>query len=124
MTPSGHAVELRVYAEDPQRFLPSPGTISRWHEPAGEGIRVDAGYGEGDTVTPFYDPLLAKLCAWGPDRAAALDRAAAAVGEFEVAGPKTNLPFLAELLAHPGFRSGDYDTRLVERMRASTTMRA
>jgi acetyl-CoA carboxylase biotin carboxylase subunit len=113
----GHAVELRVYAEDPVRFLPAPGEITSWQEPIGDGVRVDAGYQKGDTVTPFYDPLLAKLCVWGADREEALDRAAAAVAAFQVAGPRTNLPFFAELLSNGEFRSGIYDTGLVERMR-------
>ena len=114
---TGHAIELRVYAEDPVRFLPSPGEITRWDEPAGEGVRVDAGYAAGTTVTPYYDPLLAKLCVWGPDRTAAIDRARQAAAEFTIEGIKTNLAFFAELLAEPGFTSGDYDTGLVERMR-------
>src|SRR4051794_8602834 len=79
--PRGHAIELRVYAEDPKRFLPSPGTISAWDEPSGEGVRVDAGYTSGNTVTPFYDPLLAKLCVHGADRDEALDRARAAAAD-------------------------------------------
>jgi acetyl-CoA carboxylase, biotin carboxylase subunit len=116
LRPTGHAIELRIYAEDPVRFLPGPGTISEWHEPTGEGVRVDAGYAEGDTVTPFYDPLLAKLCAWGPDRETALRRAATATAEFVVAGPKCNLPFLSRLLANEQFRSGAYDTGLVAEM--------
>jgi acetyl-CoA carboxylase, biotin carboxylase subunit len=115
--PRGHALELRVYAEDPKRFLPGPGKITRWEEPAGEGVRVDAGYGPGDTVTPFYDPLLAKLCVWGPDRPAALERARAAVANFVVEGPKCNLPFFTELLESPEFVSGEYDTGLIARMR-------
>jgi acetyl-CoA carboxylase, biotin carboxylase subunit len=113
----GHAIEFRVYAEDPKRFLPSPGDIVAWDEPAGEGIRVDAGYEAGTTVTPYYDPLLAKLCVWGPDRPAALERARQAVRDFSIEGPKTNLPFFVELLAEPAFVSGDYDTGLIERMR-------
>jgi len=115
--PAGHAIELRVYAEDPKRFLPSPGAITAWSEPAGPGVRVDAGYAAGTTVTLFYDPLLAKLCVHGATRAEALDRARAAVAAFRIEGPKTNLPFHAELLGNPEFVSGDYDTGLVSRMR-------
>jgi len=113
VVPKGHALELRVYAEDPRRFLPSPGTITRWVEPVGDGVRVDAGYGEGDTVTPHYDPLLAKLCVWGGDRDEALARARAAVAAFVVEGVRTNLPFFGELLGDAGFVSGDYDTGIV-----------
>jgi len=116
--PQGHALELRVYAEDPRRFLPSPGTIRRWEEPSGEGIRVDAGYAAGDTVSQHYDPLVAKLCIWAPDRAATLQRAAGAVEAFLIEGPKTNLPFFTELLADEGFARGFYDTGLIGRMRA------
>jgi acetyl-CoA carboxylase biotin carboxylase subunit len=114
----GHAIELRVYAEDPKRFLPSPGDIAVWEEPTGDGVRVDAGYAAGNTVTPYYDPLLAKLCVWGPDRSVALERARQAVGEFQIEGIKTNLAFFAELLADDRFTSGDYDTGLIDRMRA------
>ena len=115
--PRGHAIELRIYAEDPKRFLPGPGKITRWEQPSGEGIRVDAGYAAGDTVTPYYDPLLAKLCVWGADRPAALERARAAVAGFVVEGPKCNLPLFAELLQQPEFVSGSYDTGLIDRMR-------
>jgi acetyl-CoA carboxylase biotin carboxylase subunit len=118
VTPRGHALELRIYAEDPRRFLPSPGTIRQWVEPTGDGVRVDAGYAVGTTITPHYDPLLAKLCTWGADREHALARAREAVAAFGIAGPKTNLPFFAELLADPAFLSGEYDTGLVDRMRA------
>jgi acetyl-CoA carboxylase biotin carboxylase subunit len=117
LTPAGHAIELRVYAEDPKRFLPSPGLIERWREPTGPGVRVDAGYAAGNRVTPSYDPLLAKLCVHGADRAQALDRAVAAVAGFEITGLKTNLPFHAELLDSAEFRSGEYDTSLVSRLR-------
>jgi len=116
--PQGHAIELRVYAEDPVKFLPRPGTLTRWVEPTGEGVRVDAGVRSGDVVTPFYDPMLAKLVVHGADRAAALDRARAAVAAFEVEGVTTNLPFLAEVLDDPGFAAGTYDTGLVARMRS------
>lgn len=114
---AGHALELRVYAEDPKRFLPSPGTISVWKEPTGDGVRVDSGYAEGTTVTPFYDPLLAKLITFGDTREQAIERAREAVGAFVVEGPKTNLPFFDELLANEEFLSGSYDTGLVDRMR-------
>jgi acetyl-CoA carboxylase biotin carboxylase subunit len=115
--PRGHAIELRVYAEDPKRFLPSPGAITAWQEPSGPGVRVDSGYAAGTTVTPFYDPLLAKLCAHGATRDEAIARARLAVADFVVTGPKTNLPFHAELLGNAEFVSGDYDTGLIGRMR-------
>ena len=102
----------------PKRFLPSPGDIEVWEEPSGDGIRVDAGYAAGNTVTPYYDPLLAKLCVWAADRPAALERAKEAVSGFRIDGLKTNLPFFAELLDAPGFVSGDYDTGFIEKMRA------
>jgi acetyl-CoA carboxylase, biotin carboxylase subunit len=117
VNPQGHALELRIYAEDPKRFLPGPGTITQWDEPEGDGIRVDAGYQAGNTVTPFYDPLLAKLCIHGADRQQTLARARSAVAAFTVKGPKTNLAFHAELLDNPQFVSGDYDTSLISRMR-------
>jgi acetyl-CoA carboxylase, biotin carboxylase subunit len=117
LVPSGHALELRIYAEDSKRFLPSPGTIVEWSQPAGPGVRVDAGYAAGNLVTPFYDPLLAKLCVHGADRDQALERARAAVASFVITGPKTNLAFHAELLESAEFRSGDYDTSLVGRLR-------
>ncbi|WP_248965729.1 acetyl-CoA carboxylase biotin carboxylase subunit [Sphaerisporangium perillae] len=116
--PRGHAIELRVYAEDPKRFFPGPGKIDVWEEPAGPGIRLDSGYVAGNTVTPFYDPLMAKLCVHGDDREEALARAREAVAAFRVEGPKNNLPFLAELLDDAEFAGGDYDTGLVARMRS------
>jgi acetyl-CoA carboxylase biotin carboxylase subunit len=117
LTPSGHALELRIYAEDPKRFLPSPGTIEDWSEPIGAGVRVDSGYTAGNAVTPFYDPLLAKLCVHGDDRDQTLARAEAAVASFRITGVKTNLQFHADLLASAEFRRGDYDTSLVSRLR-------
>jgi acetyl-CoA carboxylase, biotin carboxylase subunit len=113
----GHALELRVYAEDPRRFLPSPGTITEWSEPAGPGIRVDAGYAVGNQVTPFYDPLLAKLCVHGADREQVLRRAREAVASFRIGGVKNNLPFHADLLDSAEFSTGSYDTLVVSRLR-------
>ncbi|MFY1587678.1 acetyl-CoA carboxylase biotin carboxylase subunit [Micromonospora sp. WMMD734] len=117
LTPRGHAIELRINAEDPKRFLPGPGVIGTWVEPTGAGVRVDSGYVAGNTVTPFYDSLLAKLVVAGADRAEAIERARTAVAGFAVAGPKNNLPFFAELLDNEEFVSGDYDTGIVGRMR-------
>ncbi|PPA61924.1 acetyl-CoA carboxylase biotin carboxylase subunit [Micromonospora chalcea] len=117
LAPRGHAIELRINAEDPKRFLPGPGAITTWNEPAGAGVRVDSGYVAGNTVTPFYDSLMAKLIVSGDTREEAVERARAAVAQFEIAGPKCNLPFFAELLENPEFLSGDYDTGIVSRMR-------
>ncbi|MBQ0990155.1 biotin carboxylase [Micromonospora sp. H61] len=117
LTPRGHAVEMRINAEDPKRFLPGPGVIRTWVEPTGEGVRVDSGYTEGNTVTPFYDSLLAKLIVSGATRDEALDRAKAAVAAFQIEGPKNNVPFFAELLTNDEFLSGAYDTGIVSRMR-------
>jgi acetyl-CoA carboxylase, biotin carboxylase subunit len=116
----GHAIELRIYAEDPVRFLPGPGLVRVWEEPSGPGVRVDSGYRAGDTVTPFYDPLMAKLVVHGDNRSHALERAREAVDAFTVEGPKCNLAFFPELLDDPDFVSGRYDTGLVDRMRAPT----
>jgi acetyl-CoA carboxylase biotin carboxylase subunit len=117
VTVDGHAVELRIYAEDSQRLLPSPGTITRWEEPRGEHIRVDAGYAAGDVVTPHYDPLLAKLCVWGIDRDEAITRAREALKNFVVDGPRTNIDFLLEVLDDPSFIDNSHDTQLVSALR-------
>ena len=118
LVPKGHAIELRVNAEDPKRFLPSAGSITGWSEPSGPGIRVDAGYGPDTTVTPHYDSLMAKVVVHGTDRQEALRLATTAAEGFTITGPKTNLPFLTEVLAYPEFVSGDYDTGIVGRMRS------
>jgi acetyl-CoA carboxylase biotin carboxylase subunit len=118
LEPVGHALELRINAEDPKRFLPGPGAITEWVEPVGDGVRVDAGYGPGTTVTPNYDSLMAKLIVHGPDRETTLQRARDAVAEFRIAGPKSNLAFFTELLGTEEFTSGAYDTGIVGRMRA------
>ena len=112
----GHAVEARLYAEEPERgFLPSTGRLWALRLPEGEGIRVDSGVIEGGEVTPFYDPMIAKLIAHGPDRDTALDRLGEAIRRTLVAGPKTNLRFLGALIDHPDFRAGRLDTGLIER---------
>ncbi|WP_221933668.1 acetyl-CoA carboxylase biotin carboxylase subunit [Aeromicrobium piscarium] len=111
--PSGHAIEARIYAEDSERFMPRPGKITRWTEPAGSGVRVDSGFTSGNEVTPFFDPLLAKLSVHGATREAALERLGEALADFVVEGPETNLPFLRRLVASPHFSSGRYDTGIV-----------
>jgi acetyl/propionyl-CoA carboxylase alpha subunit len=102
--PGGHAVEVRLYAEDPQTFLPQTGRIEQLRLP--RGVRVDAGVAEGDKVGVAYDPMIAKLIAHGPTRENALDRLRQALDETEVAGVTTNLPFLRWLVGHPAVREG------------------
>jgi len=112
---SGHAIEARIYAEDPDAgFVPSPGPILAWQAPEGPGIRLDAGFDAGMTVTPYYDAMLAKLIAHGRDRAEALERLAAALDRFWIAGIKTGIPFLRRLVETPTFRAGAYDTGFLE----------
>ena len=112
---SGHAVEARIYAEDPANgFLPSSGRIVAWTPPA--GARLDSGVEQGVEVTSHYDPLLAKLIVSGPDRAAALARLARALGELRVVGPATNVSYLRAQLERPDVRAGELDTGLLERI--------
>lgn len=125
-TSRGHAVEARLYAEDPSKgFLPQPGRLERFRMPEGvTGIRVDAGYAEGGEVTPHYDPLMAKVSGFGSTRDEAIERlrAALAATELTLVGPRgpraTNLAFLQQVLDHPAFRAGDYDTGLLAAMLA------
>jgi 3-methylcrotonyl-CoA carboxylase alpha subunit len=122
-SPNGHAVEARVYAEDPARgFLPQPGRIEELSWPSGGGIRVDSGVTAGMEVTPHYDPMLAKIIAHGADRAEAIARLGAALSQtrLRLVGPKgeraTNLAFLRQVLESHEFAAGDYDTGLAERL--------
>src|SRR5260370_1125931 len=113
---AGHAVEARIYAEDPARhFLPSSGRITVFEPPSGEGIRVDAGVASGDAVPPDYDPMIAKLIVHAPTRNGALARLAAALHDFVIAGPRVNTPFLKMLAEHPEFRAGRFDTGFIDR---------
>jgi 3-methylcrotonyl-CoA carboxylase alpha subunit len=112
----GHAIECRVYAENPARmFLPSPGPLEvfRLAEP-GEGIRIDAGVREGDRITPHYDPLIAKLVCRGADRDQAIERSLAALRASAIEGIHSNLQFLIRVLEHPAFRAGDVHTGFVD----------
>jgi 3-methylcrotonyl-CoA carboxylase alpha subunit len=111
---AGHAVEARIYAEDPDRgFLPSPGRIAVLELPAGEGIRVDAGVAAGDLVPPDYDPMIAKVIAHAATREDALTRLAAALGGTVVVGPRVNTPLVKALAEHPEFRAGRFDTGFI-----------
>jgi 3-methylcrotonyl-CoA carboxylase alpha subunit len=116
VTQRGHAVEARLYAEDPERgFLPSTGRIDRLRFPAGrEHVRVDTGVREGDEVSIHYDPMVAKVIAWGTDRLDAIDRLRAALEATDVDGLRTNTRFLWEILGHQPVRAGDVSTRLLE----------
>ncbi|WP_306028368.1 biotin carboxylase N-terminal domain-containing protein [Stappia sp. MMSF_3263] len=113
---SGHAVEVRLYAEDPDTgFLPSTGRLDLLDLPGGDGIRIDTGVETGAEISAFYDPMIAKIIAHGPDRATALDRLAAAFDRSLIAGPKNNLAFLSALVGHPDVRAGGFDTGLIDR---------
>ncbi|MGE0311358.1 MAG: acetyl-CoA carboxylase biotin carboxylase subunit [Lautropia sp.] len=113
----GHAIEARIYAEDPAAgFLPSSGRLLRLRlPPDGEGVRVDSGVDEGDAITPHYDPMIAKLIAHGRDRATALARLRAALDAIEVAGVANNVAFLGRLVSSPAFVAAELDTGLIER---------
>jgi acetyl-CoA carboxylase, biotin carboxylase subunit len=112
----GHAIEARIYAEDPARkFLPSPGTITYLRVPGGPGVRDDSGVFAGFAVTPNYDPLLSKLSVWAPTRDAAIERLRRALSEYVVHGLATNVAWLAAAVDHPAFRSGRYDTTFCAR---------
>ena len=116
----GHAIECRVYAEDPAHgFVPQAGPLLVYREPAGPGVRVDSGVVEGDQIRVHYDPLVAKLIAFAETREAAIARASAALRSFPILGVRTNIPFLVRLLAHPEFREGRIDTGFVEAHLAS-----
>jgi 3-methylcrotonyl-CoA carboxylase alpha subunit len=114
---SGHAIEARVYAENPNKdFMPSVGKIRTWRlPPQADGLRIDAGYREGDAVSPYYDAMLAKVIAWAPTREAAIDRVNRGLEETDVRGIVTNIPFLSALVTHPGVRANKIDTGFIER---------
>ena len=111
---AGHAIEIRLYAEDPARnFLPSVGTITHLHLP--QSVRIDSGIRPGDTITPDYDPMIAKLIVHAADRAAALAHLRAALAQCEIVGVQTNLALLAAIAAHPEFATADFDTGFIAR---------
>ncbi|HTO99018.1 MAG TPA: biotin carboxylase N-terminal domain-containing protein [Myxococcales bacterium] len=120
--PRGHAIECRINAEDPVKFFPSPGPVKRFDTPVPadgafhDGVRIDAGYRAGDTVTPYYDSLLAKIIAFGETRAQATARLRSALERFSVEGVKTNIPTHLKALASDSFARGELDTHFLERL--------
>ena len=113
---TGHAIECRICAEDPNTFLPSPGKVNLYHSPGGIGIRVDSHMYSGYTVPPYYDSLIAKLISYGPDRDAAIRRMQNALEEMIVDGIKTNIPLQGEIMRDPGFRKGGTNIHYLEGM--------
>lgn len=115
LTITGHAIELRVYAEDPENgFLPGTGTLERYHEPSGEGVRVDSGFTEGMEVPIYYDPMLAKLITMGRDRTEAIHRMKQAILDYDIEGLPHNLAFGYFVMEHPEFIAGHYDTHFID----------
>ena len=114
---NGHAIEARVYAENPQKnFMPSVGQIKTWRTPAeDEGLRIDAGYRSGDAVSPYYDAMLAKVIAWAPTREVAIEKLNRGLEQTDVRGIVTNIPFLSALVTHPSVRANEIDTGFIER---------
>ena len=119
LTPDGHAIECRIYAEDPDLgFMPSPGLIRGLRPASGPGIRDDGGVSVGYRVPVFYDSMIAKLVAWGESRGAAVDRMARALHEYQVLGIRTTIPFFLWLMRQPSYIGGDYDTTYLDRLLA------
>lgn len=116
----GHSIECRVYAEDPaEGFLPQTGTIHRYREPSGPGVRVDSGVEEGSEVTVGFDPMLSKVVCWAETRDACIDRLQQALASYVILGTMTNLGYLQRVVSHPAFRAGEVSTRFVEQHEGS-----
>jgi 3-methylcrotonyl-CoA carboxylase alpha subunit len=121
----GHAIEARIYAEDPARdFLPQAGRVLRYREPRLPGVRVDSGIAEGGVIPVYYDPMIAKVIATAETRALAIARLRAALNEFHISGLRTNLSFLSNVLDHPSFRDGRIDTAFLDREGAALAARS
>ncbi|WP_223700331.1 acetyl-CoA carboxylase biotin carboxylase subunit [Sutcliffiella deserti] len=117
ITSKGHSIEFRLYAEDPVTFYPSPGLITEWQLPESEGVRIDSGYGPDLKVTPFYDPMIAKIVISDSSREQAIERAKNYLEKVKVSGIKTNLPFLKRVLETEDFFKGNYHTGFIQSMK-------
>jgi acetyl-CoA carboxylase biotin carboxylase subunit len=120
----GHAIEARIYAEDPVRFLPSPGPLTEFEIPGGEGIRVETGFAAGCTISPYYDPMIAKVIARAPDRVTAIRRLTSALSDTKISGVRTNIPFLLRVLDDERFLNGHVHTALTGDILSTTTRAA
>jgi acetyl-CoA carboxylase biotin carboxylase subunit len=117
VTPRGHAIECRIYAEDPDAgFLPSPGRVIGLRAPDGPGVRDDSGVEPGSEISIYYDPLVSKLVVWGATRAEAIARMTRALSEYEVSGVRTSLPFLRWMLGEPAFARGEFHTGYLDEL--------
>jgi acetyl-CoA carboxylase biotin carboxylase subunit len=124
LTINGHAIELRVYAEDPENnFLPDIGTLQTYKTPKGNGVRVDDGFEQGMEIPIYYDPMIAKLITYGKDREEALERMIRAIDEYEITGIQTTLSFGKFVMQHEAFRSGNFDTHFVSKYFAADSLK-
>ena len=122
---NGHAVEVRVYAEDPlNNFLPSIGNLSTYQVPEGEGIRTDDGFEEGMDIPIYYDPMIAKLITYGKNRTEAIQKMIEAISNYKIEGVQTTLPFGKFVCEHDAFRSGNFDTHFVKNYYAPEKLKA
>jgi acetyl-CoA/propionyl-CoA carboxylase biotin carboxyl carrier protein len=125
IAPRGHAIECRINAEDVgDNFRPSLGTLATYREPAGYGVRVDAGYGHGDTIPQFYDSLIAKLVTWGADRGEAIVRMQRALADFAIDGVRTTIPFHQHVMGHAVFTQGEATIRFIGQHVADADLKA
>jgi acetyl-CoA carboxylase, biotin carboxylase subunit len=117
----GHAIEVRIYAEDPKTFFPSPGKITVFQTPEGDDVRNETAVKSGIAITPFYDPMIAKLITKGKHRQEAVERMVEALNNYRIEGIKTNIPMLKDVLSHPAFQAGETTTNFVEKYLQTTT---
>ncbi len=125
LTMKGHAMEVRVYAEDPAtNFLPDVGTLHTYIRPQGNGVRVDDGFEQGMEIPIYYDPMIAKLITYGQDREEAIQKMIRAIDEYQISGVQTTLPFGRFVMEHEAFRSGQFDTHFVSKYFTPDKLRA